>query len=100
MSTPINDGGPAFPVQIDTVAHYTESSGEVGGIATVVKHSGMSLRDWFAGQALAGLLASHRQGDNWPGKPAARQGVEPQHVIARGAYDIADAMLAAREEAL
>lgn len=40
-----NDGGPAFP-----------SAGLVtpAGIA----FEGMSLRDWFAGQALAGLLAS------------------------------------------
>lgn len=40
-----NDGGPAFPsVGLDTP----------DGIA----FEGMSLRDWFAGQALSGLLAS------------------------------------------
>jgi hypothetical protein len=39
-----NDGGQAFPIA------YPESHS--------IKVSGMSLRDWFAGQALAGLLAS------------------------------------------
>lgn len=39
----INDGGMAFPM-----AYACESE----------KHRGMSLRDWFAGQALSGLLAS------------------------------------------
>ena len=37
-----DDGGPVFPV-----THEQELYGT----------SGMSLRDWFAGQALAGLLA-------------------------------------------
>ena len=35
----INDGGPAFP---------SDRAGQVG----------MSLRDWFAGQALAGIMAN------------------------------------------
>ena len=65
------DGGPAFPSP--SVQH--------------VDLRGMSLRDWFAGQALAGLLASEGGSDcGFYTAPAA----------AARAYDIADAMLAAR----
>ena len=62
-----NDGGNAFP--------------SAGGPA------GMSLRDWFAGQALAGMSRSHVEGtvDDYL----------PQFV-AQDAYNLADAMLAAR----
>jgi len=64
----INNGGPAFP----TVAGQT------------VYSNGMSLRDWFAGQALAGLCA-HPESDNW------------EYLgIAASAYTQADAMIAAR----
>lgn len=55
---------------------------------------GMALRDWFAGQALAGLLAGQ-----WN---VAENAVEPQPLsenassVASGAYAVADAMLAAR----
>ncbi|WP_395543235.1 hypothetical protein [Neotabrizicola sp. sgz301269] len=49
----------------------------------------MSLRDWFAGQALAGVLPICVHDTVKPGE-------FPQH-IARNAYQIADAMLAARE---
>lgn len=45
---------------------------------------GMTLRDWFAGQALAGLAASPMD------MPAEAYGLT--------AYAIADAMLAAREQ--
>jgi hypothetical protein len=62
-----DDGGPAF-------AHGDHTNGG---------HPGMSLRDWFAGQALAGLLASN-QGQN-------------QNELAWLAYAAADAMLAARK---
>ena len=67
----INDGGPAFP-----------SVGEGFGNPS---HSapGMTLRDWFAGQALAGLTAD-------PDMPTF-------HKCAEIAYACADAMLRARE---
>ena len=45
MSTEKDDGDPAFPLDTNTaIEGYT--------------NEGMSLRDWFAEQALAGLLAS------------------------------------------
>lgn len=52
--------------------------------------TGMSLRDWFAGQALAATLpeAIHF---NCPE-------ASPMPSAARMAYELADAMLAAREE--
>lgn len=66
-----DDGGPAFPVeQPETFA--------VGG--------GMSLRDWFAGQALQGMLANDdASGAVWS-------------AFAKDAYACADAMLAARSK--
>lgn len=60
-----NTGGPAFPV----------TAGQ-----SVYAH-GMTLRDWFAGQALANPEICKRD-DEWP---------------QRTAYSFADAMLAARE---
>lgn len=70
--TKIEDGGQAFPsfAQVGDVTKYGD---------------GMSLRDWFAGQALAGIC-----GDGIPGlhhKP---------ETTAEMAYLYADAMLAAR----
>lgn len=70
----IDHGGFAFPTQaICTPAGDVMSSGD----------DGMTLRDWFAGQALAGLLASD-------------DGSTRENVAAE-AYDIADAMIAARK---
>lgn len=65
------DGGPAFP-------HDNQGLGGAHRIA----QPGMSLRDWFAGQALVGLLAKHSIGVN----------------RAEQAYWLADAMLAARSK--
>lgn len=48
--------------------------------------SGMSLRDWFAGQALSGLLASESDDQIYPTAGCAQR-----------AYAMADAMLAVRK---
>jgi hypothetical protein len=76
MTNP-NDGGPAFPRQ-------DERLGEVG---LREGSDGMTLRDWFAGQALAACVQTHNEGFFDGGDKA----------IAECAYDLADAMLAARE---
>jgi len=47
--------------------------------------AGMSLRDWFAGQALSGLLSSFRGGE-----------APPPATCAEIAYWLADAMIAER----
>ena len=71
----IDDGGSAFPVHANHV---------VFGDKVVAAHEpGMTLRDWLAGQALAGMLAD--------GKASGRFAD-----IASDAYDFADAMLVAR----
>jgi len=61
-TTKQNDGGPAFP----------KNGGEIG----------MSLRDWFAGQALAVLADTNVQ-------------LQPCD-LANYAYDVADSMIAER----
>jgi hypothetical protein len=48
---------------------------------------GMSLRDYFAGEALAGMLAAHDSGGTWISDPKG---------AALEAYATADAMLAER----
>lgn len=48
---------------------------------------GMTQRDWFAGQALVGLLAGRQPGN-----------VYPAEHIAETSYTIADAMIEARGE--
>ena len=76
MKTPSNDGGAAFPL-INEHTHPTTIN------------NGMTLRDYFAGQALAGLCvraADDGQRTEWRFQ-----------LIANVALKVADAMLAARE---
>ena len=70
MTKQIEDGGPAF-------AH---GNPEQGG------HPGLSLRDWFAGQALAGIIEAD-----------GAQFFRDSEAHARLAYAHADAMIAARK---
>ena len=51
---------------------------------------GMTLRDWFAGQALAGFSAA-------VGRAYGRVGETAAQADARGSYERADAMIAARK---
>lgn len=59
---------------------------------------GMELRDWFAGQALAGAMAS-MDDQEFPFCADRGDGTEePDDIVARHCYRLADAMLAARKE--
>lgn len=72
----IKDGGPAFPATVREEVMFPE------GIRTQEYHQpGMSLRDWLAGQALASYLTATHHLDT----------------CAKAAYELADAMLRARE---
>ncbi|MCB3267613.1 hypothetical protein NL448_08880 [Klebsiella pneumoniae] len=66
-----NNGGPAYPTQ---------------------GYEGLTLRDYFAGQAMQGWLASYPEGIQHP--------VATRHekMVAEFSYLMADAMLKAREE--
>lgn len=81
-----DDGGPAFPVQGQQIGTDTEGAPILAGQL----HHGMTLRDWFAGQALAGMLAN----PNTTG-PASPASALPS-AVATFSYAIADAMLAER----
>jgi hypothetical protein len=56
---------------------------------------GMTLRDWFAGQALAGMCASYPEYERRETLDQTRGGKR----ISEAAYVLADAMLAARAQA-
>jgi hypothetical protein len=101
MNTNTNDGGPAFPCN------------DHNGCA----FAGMTLRDWFAGMAMQGMLigSSNPMFDdngknvgqatetvhdiivNGPGSPdAADTNNSPCAIFSWASYGIADAMLSAR----
>ncbi len=72
-----DDGGPAFPLGLINL----------GGDGSLALKEGMSLRDWFAGQALIGIMGLGVIADDW-------EKLITGH--AANAYQIADAMLAER----
>ncbi len=79
-----DDGGPAFAFS------WTEMDGPVGPGPQTAAHPGMSLRDYFAGQALHGLCASMIDQENW-------EEID-RHKVAWYAYGFADAMLRERNK--
>lgn len=88
MSKP--NGGPAFP---RPVSEDRTSGDQPDGNSTVDEQDGMSLRDYFAAHALAGILADH---EVEAGPHESVQGFRAS--IARVAYAFADAMIVARGE--
>lgn len=78
MSNP-KDGGPAFPV---ITPGFAVEGGHI--VYPQLESWGMSLRDWFAGKALSGILGNHEIDFN------------PKDA-AEWAYKHADAMIVERE---
>jgi hypothetical protein len=81
VSEPRNDGGPAFPHCYETV--------EGGERLTVIQH-GASMRDYFAAKAMPTVMTASDIRDvlawaNWCDK------------VATTCYELADAMIRARE---
>ena len=74
------DGGPAFPV-----TPTMEGAGQWG-----YAYPGMTLRDWFAGQALPTIIEGARK------ILIATEQMPSADRMARAAYVLADAMLAER----
>ncbi|EKZ6514940.1 TPA: hypothetical protein ACYEM3_000754 [Klebsiella pneumoniae] len=66
-----NNGGPAYPTQ---------------------GYEGLTLRDYFAGQAMQGWLASYPESNQHP------VATHHENMVAELSYLMADAMLKAREE--
>ncbi|KAA1718407.1 hypothetical protein VKY16_14185 [Klebsiella variicola] len=66
-----NNGGPAYPTQ---------------------GYEGLTLRDYFAGQAMQGWLASYPESNQYP------VATHHENMVAELSYLMADAMLKAREE--
>lgn len=73
-----HNGGPAFPLSIPSLECRARFESGYGGI---------SVRDYFAAKAMAGVVAS----------PDYVEEEWFQEYIARQAYQMADAMFAARE---
>jgi len=75
----MKNGGQAFP---------GEQGSTPDGLWNQTYDSGMTLRDWFAGQALIGWLASFGPNGN----------VEHMPSLAGFVYEVADEMLAERDK--
>lgn len=78
------DGGPAFPRSVWI--------GDVDWMKARAFNNGMSLRDWFAGQAISAMLPTVTVKD-WDDKDAS--------IVAHVgglAYEIADALIAERDK--
>lgn len=81
MNTKIDNGGPAFPRSFSEDHARTEME---------YAAPGMSLRDWFAGQIITGILLS-------PGQNGA-EAQKRADVAAAWAYELADEMIKKRNE--
>ena len=76
-----NDGGPAFPHDVSWIESENQKN---------MSYSGMSLRDWFAGQALRMMIRMNT--------PTDTDVLTKAYLYAETAYIVADAMIAQREK--
>ena len=86
-----NDGGPAYPIAtvVAPLQGYQIPKGGVGS-------DGMSLRQWYAGMVITGLVASLDREDVNAIQHMSNE--ERAQMVARYAFLIADAMIKASEE--
>lgn len=94
MSDKTNDGGSAFPVR--EAEWFNPDNNETHAIE---QHWGLSIRDYFAGQALIGYtidVDDEATGSVNPNYKAPGKTRTYAQEVARRCYAFADAMLAAR----
>lgn len=84
------DGGPAFPQDIS----MSFFDGEPVNCPEMEGHAGMTLRDYFAGQVLSGAMNSPLNSERF-GPDDLPKAIK---AISEMCYQVADAMIAAREE--
>ncbi len=91
MADQIDDGGPAFPFVPNEQRQLQDGRWDQNGDAG---DPGMSLRDWFAGMALQGIISKCKY------KEVHESVTHCEHLtrVTAGAYDYADAMLARRKQ--
>ena len=80
MSKPIDDGGPAFPLE-----DWDDA------IKSKRRDTGMTLRDWFAGKAMQAMLSN-------PANYGSNHEWRDDATVSEQAYEIADDMIKARKE--
>jgi len=96
----MNNGGPAFPVKGGMCFMLPPGTkDQYEAMATDVKreYEGMTLRDWFAGQALNGIISSLDSKILAKVGRAGKAG-ELDDAIVKSAYGCADAMIAERDK--
>lgn len=99
------DGGPAFPTFGDEFMQCGDGSWQPKSAYGFQGESGMSLRDWFAGQMLAAILSSETANaqlelairEQMPESEGDDRRAIARKIIAKRCYQQADAMLAERE---
>lgn len=87
MADRIDNGGPAFPVAAEFFA---------GGDMATPAFPGMTLRDYFAAQAMQGELASMRDAEGEICGVSLDASDDTLHRLTKHWYRLADAMLRAR----
>jgi hypothetical protein len=100
MSEPIRDGGTAFPAEYERRLSMpaNPTMGQLYPTSEHVSNPGMSLRDYFAAQALANPTICTGRCEDWELRAwfKDRGGITKHEIATKQAFSYADAMLAER----
>ena len=99
MSTSTKDGGPAFPVSTQGRNEDAGPYGHQDGPQTW-QFPGITIRDYFAAKAMQAMLTATSADSDLPNLEYRRvsDGPTVAERLSTTAYDVADAMLRARED--